>query len=413
MHDASSETTAPGGWKLPLVIFTLAHTVGTIHSTAVTVMVPVIKDFYDVPYTAVALLITCYSIGQTVFSIPNGNMIDRIGVRNGLLVAHGVLLGAAVLLFYASSIWLAYLSLFLMGWGYSAINPATAKGVFQTFSQTRRATAMGIKQTGVPLGGVLAGILGGIAVATHDQAGGWNLQWQTIMLIVSAITVLGVALCLLLPRMATPTCRGGDKRSLWRDLAQIAKDGPFNRFVVSTMAFNFGQYNFFTFLTAFLTKVLGASQELAGGAYSLVQAVSAIFRPFWGFASDFFFKSRKKALCVGICLFAVLCLVACALISLFGAPIWLGVAVSVLLGATIASYAPLIQAMAVEAVHPSMIGSGLGYAHMGTHLGATVGPLAMGAVLDLYGYDVGYGLTATIVAAGVLLMSFGFRERTV
>ena len=189
-----------GGWKIPLTVFTLAHTVGTVHSTAVTVMVPVIKNFYDIPYTAVAFLITCYSIGQTLSSIPNGGMIDRIGVRSGLLVAHGVLLAAALLLFCADIIWLAYLALFLMGWGYSAINPATAKGVYQTFNRTRRATAMGIKQTGVPLGGVVAGLLGGIAVSHHDQAAGWNLQWQTIMLIVSAATVAGAFLCLLLPK---------------------------------------------------------------------------------------------------------------------------------------------------------------------------------------------------------------------
>jgi MFS transporter, ACS family, hexuronate transporter len=400
------------GWKVPLTVFTLAHTVGTVHSTAVTVMVPVIKNFYDTPYTAVAFLITSYSIGQTLSSIPNGGMIDRIGVRNGLLVAHGILLGAALLLFYADTIWLAYLALFLMGWGYSAINPATAKGVYQTFSRTRRATAMGIKQTGVPLGGVVAGILGGIAVSHHDQATGWNLQWQNIMLIVSATTVAGTFLCLLLPKNLSQPTGAAEKRSMWADLSAIAGDWPFNRFVLSTMAFNFGQYNFFTFLTAFLTKVLGATQEMAGGIYAVVQAASALFRPFWGFASDFFFRSRKKALCVVLCFVASICLGACALISIAGAPIWVGIAISVVLGATIASYAPLVQVIAVEAVDPKMIGSGLGYAHMGTHMGASIGPLAMGVLLDLYGYAVGYGVTATIVLIGVGLLAFGFRERS-
>ena len=400
-----------GGWKIPLTVFTLAHTVGTVHSTAVTVMVPVIKNFYDIPYTAVAFLITCYSIGQTLSSIPNGGMIDRIGVRNGLLVAHGVLLVAALLLFHADIIWLAYLALFLMGWGYSAINPATAKGVYQTFNRTRRATAMGIKQTGVPLGGVVAGLLGGIAVSHHDQAAGWNLQWQTIMLIVSAATVAGAFLCLLLPKSLSQPTVTSEKRSIWADLSTIAGDWPFNRFVISTMAFNFGQYNFFTFLTAFLTKVLGATQEMAGGVYAIVQATSAFFRPFWGFASDFFFRSRKKALCVGLCFVASICFGACALISIAGAPIWMGIAISIILGASIASYAPLVQVMAVEAVDPKMIGSGLGYAHMGTHLGASIGPLTMGILLDLYSYAVGYGLTATLVLIGVGLLVFGFKER--
>ena len=45
------------------------------------------------------------------------------------------------------------------------------------------------------------------------------------------------------------------------------------------------------------------------------------------------------------------------------------------------------------------------------HLGASIGPLAMGILLDLYSYAVGYGLTATLVLIGVGLLVFGFKER--
>lgn len=46
------------------------------------------------------------------------------------------------------------LGMYLMGSGYSFTNPSTAKGVFDWFPQRRRATAMGAKQTGVPIGGL-------------------------------------------------------------------------------------------------------------------------------------------------------------------------------------------------------------------------------------------------------------------
>ena len=72
----------------------------------------------------------------------------------------------------------------------------------------------------------------------------------------------------------------------------------------------------------------------------------------------------------------------------------------------------MISNWMLEAVDPKMIGSGLGYAHMGTHLGASIGPLAMGILLDLYSYAVGYGITATIVLIGVGLLVFGFKEKT-
>ena len=399
------------GWRLPLVVFVLAHLVGTVHSTAVTVMVPVIKTYYQAPYTAIAALITWYSIGQAVSSIPNGNMIDRIGVRNGLLVGFAILFSAAVLVSFAENIFVAYISLFMMGWGYSAINPATTKGVFLCFPANRRATAMGIKQTGVPLGGIMAGLLGGLAVSHSVEASGWNLHWQTVMLIISALTFVGVGLCLLLPPSLNKTEDVEEQQSVFGELKVLASDRQFNRYVLSTMAFNFGQYNFFTFLTAFLTKVLSFGQEAAGVIYSGVQAVSAFARPFWGFASDFFLQSRKKALCLVICSLSVICFSACSLISYAGAPAWFGICISVILGATIASYPPLIQAMTVEAVEPKRIGSALGYTHMSMHTGACIGPLAMGAALDLFNYSVGYGLTAIVVLTGVLMLGFGFRER--
>ena len=53
----------------------------------------------------------------------------------------------------------AWVSFFLAGLGYSFLNPASSIGVMTWFHRDERATAMGIKQTGVPSGGVLAAIL--------------------------------------------------------------------------------------------------------------------------------------------------------------------------------------------------------------------------------------------------------------
>ncbi len=50
-------------------------------------------------------------------------------------------------------------SFFLAGLGYSFFNPASTKGVMAWFQRDERATAMGIKQTGVPAGGVVTAML--------------------------------------------------------------------------------------------------------------------------------------------------------------------------------------------------------------------------------------------------------------
>ena len=139
-----------------------------------------------------------YSIGQAVSSIPNGTIIDRIGLEMVFCLASLFIVSCSFNIIGAEYFY-GLCGTFYDGLGYSAINPATSKGVFLCFAN-RRATAMGIKQTGVPLGGIIAGLVGGLAVAHNVEASGWNLQWQTIMLLIAAITFVGIGLCLILPK---------------------------------------------------------------------------------------------------------------------------------------------------------------------------------------------------------------------
>ena len=139
----------------------------------------------------------------------------------------------------------------------------------------------------------IAGLVGGLAVAHNVEASGWNLQWQTIMLLIAAITFVGIGLCLILPKSLNEAKETANQTSIANELKILASDWQFNRYALATLALNFGQYNFFTFLTAFLTKVLSFAQEAAGSVYSVVQAASAFARPFWGFASDFFAQPKK------------------------------------------------------------------------------------------------------------------------
>ena len=74
-----------------------------------------------------------------------------------------------------------------MGLGYGLVNPATAKGVLEWFEPTRRATAMGIKQTGVPIGGLLASACAAAVVV---------ISWRMVLLMISEGTItLGIIWC--------------------------------------------------------------------------------------------------------------------------------------------------------------------------------------------------------------------------
>ena len=60
-----------------------------------------------------------------------------------------------------------------------------------------------------------------------------------------------------------------------------------------------------------------------------------------------------------------------------------------------------------EAVEPRLTGSAVGYNGICTHMGAIVGPPALGAIVDATAsYTGGWLMTDGVVAVGVLLLSF-------
>jgi len=387
-------------WRSRIAILLGAHAVGTMHSVSVLALAPVMRPDLGLNFAEFGLLMTAYSAGQVSGSIPAGAFVDRVGVGWALVGASIILAIGAVLLTQAEGLALALAALLIIGWGYSITNPATARGVLEWFPPNRRATAIGLKQTGVPVGGVLAA--GTLALTAF-------LSWQTIIWLIAAATLCNALICSSLAER--PRTIGGGAAVPLAGLVGLARDRNFGVLVLASGLFNVGQYNFFTYLTSFMREAAQASQEIASLTLGLAQAVSAIGRIGWGALSDMVFKGRRKKLAAAICLAASAFLAAMAAVgSLWGAVAGIGIAM--LLGLTIASYASLMQTMAVESVAPEHSGSSIGYISIGTASGAMIGPPLFGAVIDATGrFADGWLMTAAIVAGGVALFAHGFRER--
>lgn len=396
MSDAS-EPRLEGPWRFRIAILMSAHLIGTINVVSVLAMAPVIQRAIDLSATEVGLLMTAYYCGQAIWSLPAGAFVDRIGVGRALVGAMaGIAVGTSVVA-TAPSLPFLLLGMLLMGSGYSFTNPSTAKGVFDWFPQCRRATAMGAKQTGVPIGGVIAAGLGALA-ATAD--------WRVLLWVVAVLTIVFGAVCLSL--VTRPSEETAPRAKPFAGLAELFRDGNYGRFVLSNLLYNFGQGNFFGFLTLFVREAARGTQELAALSLGIAQATSAVARFGWGAVSDTFFRGRRKGLVIGIGIASVVLLAAMPL-----AAGWPGVAMMFViagLGITVASYAGLMQTMSVEAVEPRLTGSAVGYNGICTHMGAIIGPPAFGATVDATGsYMGGWMMTAGVVATGVLMLGFGFR----
>ena len=405
-------------WQARLSLLTMAHALGSLHSVSVLALGPIIRPELDLSFAQFGLLMTAYSAGQVTGAIPSGILVDKVGVGRALIISHFILAFAGAVLYASTGFAMALFALLMMGWGYSIMNPATARGVLDWFPQSRRATAMGVKQTGVPLGGVLAA--GTLALAVF-------VDWRVIMLVISALTLMGGVLCLYLnepnPEPAAPSdghlaghsagqSDGRAKPGVLAGVFELAKDRNFMMLATSSGIFNVGQYNFFTYLTLFMREAAQATQETASVVLGVAQAASAFGRIGWGYIADTLYRGRRKTLSLLICGAASIFLATMAVVG----PNWgvmIGMALAILLGLTIAAYASILQTVAVESVPRSRSGSAIGCMMIGTSVGAMVGPPLFGAAVDLTGmFASGWVMTAIIVASGVVILKFCFREQS-
>ena len=388
-------------WGARIGILTSAHAVGTLPIVSVMAMAPVIQGDLGLSVTQVGLLVSGYYLAQTIGAVPAGGLAERIGVGSALLVSHGLLIAGALTFSRADAFSGAVAGTIVMGFGYAIVNPSTAKGILTWFSVRRRATAMGVKQTGVPIGGVLAAANGALVTL---------FSWQSIFVMIACATFVNGLLCLLL---VEPWHRGAHKSiaATLRQMLQVSRITNIRILFLANIPWNMGQANFFSYVTIFMREAAGASQPVAGLVLGLAQLSSALGRIGWGVVSDTLLRGARKRITVALCGASAVLMLAMTAVEP-GLGLWLGVALAFGLGMTIASFPTLAQTLAVESVEPGQAGAALGYSLMGTSIGGVVGPPIFGAVVDYTG-DLadGWITTALFVAVGTAMVAMTVRER--
>ena len=386
-------------WRGRIVLLTLVHVVGTIGYTSVMTMAPVIRADLDLNATQVGSFMSAFYFALTIGAIPAGALADRLGVALSLTLA-SFLMAAGAGLFAAISTYMpAVVATFIMGLGYALVNPATAKGVLNWFKQEHRATAMGVKQMGVPLGGLVASGFGAMVVFMPWRWALWGAA--------AAAMIIGICWWQLIQRR---TIGGGGLGATMRDLKSIMTNRNLMKFNLASVSFNAGQQSFITYLTLFLRDVAGASQPFAALCIGFSQITGATGRIFWALFSDRFANGRRKGVIVGIMTAAAASMfVFTAANSSWHAVVL--VILSLLLGSTILAYAALLHTICAETVGPNLAGSAIGSNLFATSLGGAVGPIIFGLIVDnVGGYMAAWTATGALVLAGAMLVAFGFKE---
>jgi len=278
-------------WSL-LAVLTASYAAGAFGILGISPISPSLVDGFGLTRLQVAFMVPSIYLGGLLFSLPGGRLADRIGVRPSLL--GGLALGAGGLVAAAMSpTFPAFLvCLFASGSGWSVVNPALGKAIMDVFPVRERGMAMGIKQMGLTLGGVLSAL----ALPLVAGALGWRAAVGACALVVALPVALSWhALGSLGPsaRLDRPTT--SEQRHPAAGLWWWARRPALLVFFATGLTLGMVQGAVLSYLPLFTIQALGFDKIGAGFLVAASQAGGAVARLLAGAASDRWLPERRSA----------------------------------------------------------------------------------------------------------------------
>jgi sugar phosphate permease len=232
--------------------------------------------------------------GMLLGMLPSGILVDRFGERRVIAFGGGALTLLVLAASFAPSFPVLFGILLLAAIGASAGSPGGTKALAAWFPVWQRGTAMGIRQTGVTVAGVLAAvILPPVAVRFH-----WDAAFR-----VAAALVL--ASCLIFTLFYREP--GGTRPPFSLDLRALAWNRTFVFATIYSWMFMGALGCSVTYFGVSLNQEAGLPAVQAGLALAVLQVGGIAGRLGWGFAAD-----RAGRVGPALVLSAALSVAACA-----------------------------------------------------------------------------------------------------
>src|SRR5690606_13793354 len=141
-----------------LVITLAIQSLVAAAALVVPVLAPVLSEASGVGAELVGVYVALVYVGAMAGSLSAGSWVARLGAMRASQWGLG-LCAAGLLCSLSGQVWLLAVGAVLLGLGYGPITPASSHLLIRTTPSHRMSFVFSIKQTGVPLGGVLAGLL--------------------------------------------------------------------------------------------------------------------------------------------------------------------------------------------------------------------------------------------------------------
>jgi len=329
-----------------------------------------IKADLGISAATAGLAVSSFAAGKIFGSYAAGVAADRLGERRVLIFGALTTAAFAALASFAP-LPVVFPLLFVAGVAGASSTPAGGRLVLLAFPRTRHGLALGIRQTGIPMGGL-------IAAAVLPWVAGRS-SWRWSLLVAAGIAVVAVIpLIRLRVDRTAPAARPHEKRR------GVLRDRNIGLLTLWGCLVVTGQYAILAFLALYLHQRAGFSLGKGSLLVALANASGIVGRIAWGAVSDrAVARGRKPLLLVltAACLAGALLLFALP----HNAPDAVVVAVAGFAGLSMIGYQGLWVTMIAEAAGPERVGAATGLAVTFVTAAIAVSPPFYGLVADLAG----------------------------
>jgi MFS transporter, FSR family, fosmidomycin resistance protein len=365
----------------------LAHASSHFFQLALPPLFPFLRAEFDVSWTVLGMLVGVFYAGSAITQFWVGFAVDRIGARPVLLTGLGLLAGGTIAASLAPGPYWLFPIVALMGVGNGVFHPCDFAILNGSVAPKRLGYAYSAYGVGGNLGYALAPIVAYGLAAAFD----WRI----------ALACMGVAGLLLLGLLATQRMHLNSQKA--PDAHTHTLKGSLALFLQPAIALCFGYFVVQTTASVGLQSFLPAALN-TGLSVPLVLATSAVTAYLLGGTGGIMFggflaarTSRHDRVAMSGLLAGAALLVVVAVGSV---PTTMIVPLFAIVGFAIGTTGPSRDLIVRNATPKGASGRVYGFVYSGLDLGATLGPVWFGLMLDHgMGREMFYVVAALFVAA--------------
>ena len=372
----------------PLIVTMAIQALVSLVVYAPPVLAPVAQTEIGLPASAVGIVTALIYFAATFTAISAGNLINHFGALRASQLSL-VLAAAGIAIISTANPWLVALGALVIGTGYGVVTPSSSAILADRTPEKMRAFIFSLKQTGVPIGGALAGAAIPILIV--------GLGWKEAALIAGAACFVlavavqpyraGVDLAPHAPRPAAPV-------HLLEPFKLVMSHPRLRELALASFSYSGMQMCMGSFLVVFLTERVGLTLGSAGAALSTAMIAGTVGRIAWGVFADNWISPRTVLAGLGA-IMAIAAFVTAAITPSWPYPLLL--VVSFVFGASAIGWNGVYLAEVVRNAPQGTAGSATGASLAMTYAGVVFLPTIFWLIVHVSGsYSMAFVATGSL-----------------